>query len=94
MLLRALVVVVCLLGSFSVRAEEAFAACLEALQGQARAAGVAAPIVDDVVPTLQQQARVLELDGKQPEFVQTFAQYFNARVSESRIEQGLSLIHI
>lgn len=91
MLLRALVVVVCLLGSVSVRAEEAFAACLEALQGQARAAGVAAQIVDDVVPTLQQQARVLELDGKQPEFVQTFAQYFNARVSESRIEQGRAL---
>ncbi|MAY92262.1 lytic murein transglycosylase [Haliea sp.] len=91
MLLRALVVVVCLLGSLSVRAEEAFAACLEALQGQARAAGVATQIVDDVVPTLQQQARVLELDGKQPEFVQTFAQYFNARVSESRIEQGRAL---
>ncbi|CAN0597916.1 unnamed protein product, partial [Laminaria digitata] len=91
MLLRALVVVVCLLGSLSVRAEEAFAACLEALQGQARAAGVAAQIVDEVVPALQQQARVLELDGKQPEFVQTFAQYFNARVSESRIKQGRAL---
>lgn len=91
MLLRAVVVVVCLLGCVSVRAEEGFAACLEALQGQARAAGVAAQIVDDVVPTLQQQARVLELDGKQPEFVQTFAQYFNARVTESRIEQGRAL---
>jgi|TARA_R100000005_G_scaffold95556_2_gene77489 membrane-bound lytic murein transglycosylase B len=91
MLLRKMVVVVCLLACVSARAEERFAACLLALQDQALAAGVAPDIVDTVVPAMQQQARVLELDGKQPEFVQTFAQYFNARVSESRIEQGRAL---
>ena len=91
MLLRKVVVVVCLLAGVSARAEERFAECLLALQDQARAAGVAADIVDTVVPGMQQQERVLELDGKQPEFVQTFAQYFNTRVSESRIEQGRAL---
>lgn len=91
MLLRKVVVVACLLACFPALGEERFAACLVALQAQARAAGVAPGIVDDVVPTLQQQARVLELDGKQPEFTQTFAQYFNARVSESRIGQGRAL---
>lgn len=71
-----------------VLADDGFPACLVALQDQARQARVADWIVDDVVPGLQQQARVLELDGKQPEFVQTFAQYLNARVTHARIEQG------
>ena len=69
-------------------ADDGFPACLLALQNQAREARVADWIVDDVVPVLQQQERVLALDGKQPEFVQTFAQYLNARVTQARIEQG------
>tara|TARA_R110002110_G_scaffold61225_5_gene172089 strand:+ start:29323 stop:30543 length:1221 start_codon:yes stop_codon:yes gene_type:complete len=69
-------------------ADDGFPACLAGLQDQARQARVADWIVDDIVPGLQQQARVLELDGKQPEFVQTFAQYLNARVTQARIEQG------
>ena len=72
-------------------ADSGFPACLLALQSQAREASVADWIVDEIVPGLQQQARVLELDGKQPEFVQTFAQYLNARVTQARIEQGRAL---
>ncbi|MDO8861064.1 lytic murein transglycosylase [Haliea sp. E1-2-M8] len=74
-----------------VLADDGFPACLAALQDQARQARVADWIVDDVVPGLQQQARVLELDAKQPEFVQTFAQYLNARVTQARIEEGRTL---
>ncbi|MFU8764673.1 MAG: lytic murein transglycosylase [Haliea sp.] len=72
-------------------ADGGFPSCLASLQDQAREARVADWIVDDIVPGLQQQARVLELDGKQPEFVQTFAQYLNARVTQARIEQGRTL---
>jgi membrane-bound lytic murein transglycosylase B len=81
MLLRNVVVSACLLACIPALGEPRFEACLVALQAQARAAGVAPNIVDTVVPALQQQARVLELDGKQPEFAQTFAQYFNARIA-------------
>lgn len=76
---------------FPALANDGFPGCLAALQDQAREARVADWIVDDIVPGLQQQARVLELDGKQPEFVQTFAQYLNARVTQARIEQGRTL---
>ncbi|MEQ9462368.1 MAG: lytic murein transglycosylase [Haliea sp.] len=69
-------------------ADAGFPACLLTLQNQAREARVADWIVDEVVPGLQQQERVLALDGKQPEFVQTFAQYLNARVTQARIDQG------
>lgn len=72
-------------------ADDGFPACLLALQDQARQARVADWIVDDVVPGLQQQTRVLELDARQPEFVQTFAQYLNARLTQARIEQGRTL---
>ncbi len=77
-----------LVACFPALADTGFPACLLALQNQAREARVADWIVDEVVPNLQQQERVLALDGKQPEFVQTFAQYLNARVTQARIEQG------
>jgi membrane-bound lytic murein transglycosylase B len=68
-----------------------FEACLTDLQRQARDAEVAEAIVAEVFPALEQQQRVIELDRKQPEFVQTFAQYFSARVTQQRIDQGRKL---
>lgn len=68
-----------------------FSTCLEDLQRQARAAGLADWIVDEVIPGLEQQVRVIELDRQQPEFVKTFAQYLNARVTKNRVERGREL---
>lgn len=65
-----------------------FEACLAGLQRTAREAEVAAWIVDEVIPALEHQERVIELDRKQPEFAQTFAQYFDARVSQKRVDRG------
>ena len=36
--------------------------------------------------------RVLELDRRQPEFTQTFADYFNRRVSAARVEKGREML--
>lgn len=36
--------------------------------------------------------RVLELDRRQPEFTQTFADYFNRRVTGARIEKGRQIL--
>jgi membrane-bound lytic murein transglycosylase B len=85
-----------LLGSLSATSIAAprspdFETCLASLENQAREAEVAERILDEVFPALEQQQRVLELDRKQPEFVQTFGQYFEARVTQQRIEQGRKL---
>ena len=68
-----------------------FRACLTDLQVQARDRGLAPWIVDELIPALEQQQRVIELDRKQPEFVQTFERYLNARVTEKRISRGREL---
>jgi membrane-bound lytic murein transglycosylase B len=68
-----------------------FSACLLELQARARADGVAEHIVAEVMPGLQQQKRVLELDRKQPEFIQTFGGYLTKRVTSLRVEKGREL---
>ncbi len=65
-----------------------FQACLARLQDQARARDLPPAIVEEVIPGMQQQERVLELDRRQPEFMQTFGRYLALRVTDTRIEQG------
>lgn len=77
---------------FALAQDERFAACIIELQDRARAENLAAWIVDDVLGNLQQQQRVIELDRSQPEFTQTFANYFNRRVTAERIERGQQLL--
>ncbi len=72
-------------------AGQEFEACLAELQARARAEGRAPWIVDELIPSLEQQRRVIELDRKQPEFVQTFSRYLNARVTEKRVSRGRAL---
>ena len=70
---------------------ESFSECLVGLQQRAREAGLSARSIDEVLPTLAQQTRVLELDGKQPEFRQTLASYLERRVSPTRVSRGRAL---
>lgn len=72
-------------------AESEFVACLGRLQLQAREAGLSDRIVEEIIPALEEQPRVIELDRQQPEFVKTFAQYLNARVTSNRVERGREL---
>jgi membrane-bound lytic murein transglycosylase B len=69
-----------------------FEACVDGLKAQARREGISSVVVDDVLGRVQYNARVIELDRRQPEFTQTFAGYFNARVTERRVEQGRRLL--
>lgn len=46
-------------------------------------------ILDDLEEPL---ARVLELDGSQPEFVQTFTRYLSLRVTARQVERGQELL--
>ncbi|MEQ8515181.1 MAG: lytic murein transglycosylase [Chromatocurvus sp.] len=69
-----------------------FSACLASLQAQARSAGVNERLIRDVVPGLQEQERVITLDRKQPEFLQTFSEYLGLRVTPQRVERGRALL--
>jgi len=69
-----------------------FAQCLSELQHRARSEQLSTHVVDEVLANLKQQTRVIELDRSQPEFTQTFADYFQQRVTSERIEQGQELL--
>ena len=68
-----------------------FQQCIQGLQQTARQQQVPERVVDEVLGKLQQQTRVIELDRSQPEFTQTFADYFNKRVTEQRISKARQL---
>jgi len=67
-----------------------FMSCLSNLQHKAREQNLS-PRSVDIVAAMSRQQRVLELDRKQPEFGQTFAQYLNARVTPERVRRGREL---
>ena len=65
---------------------------LEDLQAVARQQNVPEAIVKDVLGTLSQQSRVIELDRDQPEFRQSFSAYLQARVNQRRVERALAVV--
>ncbi|WP_240630560.1 lytic murein transglycosylase [Alteromonas sediminis] len=69
-------------------AAEAFEACKPSLVQRAVESGLAQTEMKAVIDALQYQARVIELDRRQPEFVQTFPDYFSKRVNAWRINKG------
>lgn len=69
-----------------------FAACVARLQTAARAEGISQRVVDQVLGTVTQQERVLELDRKQPEFTLPFTEYYNRRVTPERVARGHRLL--
>ncbi len=74
--------------SFSSFATPEFDACKLRLRDQATQSGVSQPVADRVFDKLVYQPRVIELDRSQPEFVQTFPNYFGKRVTDWRVEKG------
>lgn len=72
--------------------EASFQQCLVQLQQTARDEGIDETIVTDTLGNLKIVKRVIQLDRKQPEFTQTFAGYFNKRVTDWRVQQGRKLL--
>jgi len=71
--------------------DAAFQTWLSELRVEALGRGISAATLDAVIPTIEQQRRVIEADRNQAEFVQTYASYLD-RVSERRIEMGRDLL--
>lgn len=58
----------------------------------AMARGISAETLDLAFANVVMVPRVLELDNRQPEFVQTFWRYVDARVTPARIERGRAML--
>ena len=71
---------------------EGFRQCVAGLQERARGEGISPETVTDVLGAVQYVPRVIELDRRQPEFTQTFTDYFGRRVTEDRVARGRALL--
>ena len=69
-----------------------FSECIARIGSQARADGISDKTVQQVLSKLRYIQRVIELDRRQPEFTQTFANYFNTRINDERIQRGRELL--
>lgn len=81
-----------LLSSSVIAQEQSFADWVEELRAEASALGISdatLAALDDLEAPLP---RVLELDGSQPEFVQTFTRYLGLRVTSRQVERGQQLL--
>ena len=89
-----LLLILAMLGQTVVAQEQqAFSDWLAELRIEALAAGISPLTLDMAMSVIQEPIpRVIELDQSQPEFVQTFSNYMNNRISEGRIARGQALL--
>lgn len=96
--LFACLIAACLIGSMPASAaqetlEPGFLAWREGVHDEARARGVSEQTWRAALPAMHPIERVLDLDAKQPEFVETFWNYLDKRASEQRIDEGRKLLY-
>jgi membrane-bound lytic murein transglycosylase B len=72
--------------------QSAFDAWLVAFRRDAAAQGISAATLDAALTGLVPDERVIELDRRQPEFLQTFSDYLQRRVTESVVARGQALM--
>lgn len=94
---RAFVVAALIFPALVLAAEESanppeFVECVVRLKDTARERGISNLVVDKDLAAVNYVARVIELDRKQPEFSESFATYFERRVTEDRIVRGRALL--
>ncbi len=77
-----------LLAVFPAHAEDRFDDWLAAFRQDAATAGISAATLDAALTGVMPTARVIELDRRQPEFLQTFADYLGRRVTPQQVARG------
>lgn len=83
--------ILALSGSFLAHADE-FSSCVLELQQQARTKGISPSVVEQALGSVKYVPRVIELDRRQPEFTETFANYLNNRITTSKVSEGRILL--
>ena len=81
------------LGLFcTLSAQANFDQCKAELKATAKAQGIDALLVDEVLDAVQYNARIIELDQQQPEFTRSFGHYYSLRVTATRVALGRVLL--
>ncbi|WP_235015583.1 lytic murein transglycosylase [Oceanicoccus sp. KOV_DT_Chl] len=70
---------------------ESFSQCLDRLQIEAKQRGLADNLIADL-GAVKPLERTIQYDRSQPEFVQTFADYFTRRVTDYHVRRGRELM--
>ncbi|GIU52666.1 lytic murein transglycosylase [Shewanella sp. KT0246] len=82
----------CFVSLQSIAAPDNFSQCVDNLKIKARSEGLSEQTINTSVASLKFIPRVIELDNQQPEFSQTFGNYFNKRVTDWRVKEGRRLL--
>jgi len=69
-----------------------FEQCKASLKDRARAEGINPSTIDHVLDAVDYNAKVIELDQRQPEFTRSFGNYYHLRVTPSRVMLGRALL--
>jgi len=72
--------------------EHQFSECIADWQRLAIHNGLSTSTIEEVIPSLRHLPDIIGYDRAQPEFIQTFAQYLNKRVTPGRIDRGQELL--
>lgn len=72
--------------------QEVFQACKADFASKATAQGISQDTVDSALAAATLQAKVIEYDRNQPEFVRTFPDYLSKRVNDWRINKGREML--
>ncbi len=73
-------------------ANQSFNQCVDHLRLKAIQHGISEQTANRILNQAKYLGRVIELDRRQPEFTQTFAGYFNARITDERVRKGRKLL--
>lgn len=68
--------------------QQEFQLCIAKLRQQATQEGLPAQVISQYLDDVSLNEKVMELDSSQPEFTSSFADYYQRRLSDTRIKSG------
>lgn len=90
--MRSVLFLLAALAAAPVHAERDFDGWLADFRKEAAAQGISVATLDAALSDVEPVERVIELDRRQPEFLQTFAEYLGRRVTPSQVGRGQALM--
>ncbi|MBW8330145.1 MAG: lytic murein transglycosylase [Thiobacillus sp.] len=90
--MRSVLFLLAALAMASVHAESDFDSWLADFRKEAAAQGISVATLDAALTGVMPVERVIELDRRQPEFLQTFADYLGRRVTPTQVARGQALM--
>jgi membrane-bound lytic murein transglycosylase B len=90
--MRKVLLLLVALAAFPVHAQGDFNSWLAGFRQEAKAKGISTATLDAALTGIAPIEQVIELDRRQPEFLQTFSDYLARRVTEKRVAQGQALL--